>query len=187
MKKEKTGGSGLTARQLASCALMAVVLCLCSWLTVPAPVPFTMQTFAVFSALLLLGGRLGGISVTVYVLLGAAGLPVFSGFTGGVGRLLGPTGGYIAGFLLMAAVYRLLERRSGGSRFRAALSLALGLLACYAFGTVWFVIVYAMDGGTISLGAALSMCVVPFVVPDMLKLALAIWLSGAVGKHLKIR
>ena len=92
----------ITVRDMAYIALMAVVIALCSWISVPAAVPFTMQTFAVFCALLLLGGRRGTFAVALYILLGAFGLPVFSGFRGGIGALLGPTGGYIVGFLLCA-------------------------------------------------------------------------------------
>jgi biotin transport system substrate-specific component len=89
-------------------ALGAVLIIICSWLTVPFAVPFTMQTFAVYCALLLLGGRRGLLAVLLYILLGAFGLPVFSGFRGGIGALLGPTGGYILGFLLCALLFRLL-------------------------------------------------------------------------------
>ena len=83
----------LSTRKLAYTALMAVVLCICSWITVPFAVPFTMQTFAVFCSLLLLGGKLGTLSIGVYILLGMVGLPVFSGFRGGIGHIIGPTGG----------------------------------------------------------------------------------------------
>lgn len=181
--KKKTGKK-ISTRQMAACALMAVAMCVCSWISVPTPVPFTMQTFAVFAALLLLGGRLGLISIVVYVLLGAVGLPVFSGFTGGIGRLIGPTGGYILGFFIMGLVYWLLERRCESSRVKKILSLVLGLLLCYAFGTAWFVRVYALGGGAISLGGALMACVVPFIVPDAIKLALAMWVAEMLKKYI---
>lgn len=168
---------------MTACALMAVAMCVCSWISVPTPVPFTMQTFAVFTALLLLGGRLGLISVAVYVLLGAVGLPVFSGFTGGIGRLIGPTGGYILGFFIMALVYWPLERRCEGSRLKKALSLVPGLALCYAFGTIWYVQVYARSGGAIFFGGALMACVVPFIIPDAIKLALAVWVAGTLKKY----
>ena len=86
-------------------ALMAVIITICSWISIPGPVPFTLQTFAVFTALLLLGTRDGLISITVYLLLGAVGVPVFSGFSGGIGHLLGPTGGYLIGFIVMGFVF----------------------------------------------------------------------------------
>ena len=159
-------------RDLVRIPLMSVVIVVCSWISVPAPVPFTLQTFGVFCALLLLGGRRGTLSVLLYILLGAAGLPVFAGFNSGLGALLGPTGGYILGFLLCALLYRLLEGKA-----KDALILALGNLVCYAFGTLWFVIVYSSGEETIGFGAALMMCVVPYILPDALKLALALIVS----------
>ena len=128
--------AGFSIRSMIFVSLMAVVIALCSWLSVPSVVPFTMQTFAVFSALLLLGGKRGFLAVGLYILLGAFGLPVFSGFRGGLGALLGPTGGYILGFLLTALLYWILE-----GRLHSLIPLILGLLLCYLFGTLWFVYV----------------------------------------------
>ena len=89
----------MKTKDMAYIALMAVLISVCSWLSVPAAIPFTMQTYAVFTALLLLGGRRGSIAVAVYIALGAVGLPVFSGFAGGIGKLMGPSGGYISSAL----------------------------------------------------------------------------------------
>ena len=88
------------AYDLVLIALFAALMALCAWVTVPYAVPFTMQTFGVFLALLLLGGKRGTICMAVYLLLGAVGLPVFSGFRGGVGALVGSTGGYLVGFIV---------------------------------------------------------------------------------------
>ena len=169
-------------RDMAYMALMAVVIAVCAWITVPGPVPFTMQTFGVFCALELLRGRRGSGAVAVYILLGAVGLPVFSGFTGGIGQLLGVTGGYIVGFEVLALVYWALTAVFGTGRRARTGALALGLCVCYAFGTVWFVMLYAGRGG-ISVGAALAKCVLPFLLPDAAKLALA----SALVKQLKKR
>lgn len=168
-------------RDMIYVSLMAVVIALCSWLSVPAAVPFTMQTFAVFGALLLLGGRRGLLAVALYILLGAFGLPVFSGFRGGIGALLGPTGGYILGFLLCALLYRLLE-----GKLRDLILLILGLLLCYLFGTLWFVYVYSSGGKEIGFGAALMLCVVPYLLPDAIKLLLAFVLARRVKKAVKL-
>ena len=84
-------------RKLIYTAMMTAIIAACSWISIPAVVPFTLQTFAVFCALGLLGWGWGALSVSVYILLGAFGLPVFSGFVGGVGHLVGPTAGYIWG------------------------------------------------------------------------------------------
>lgn len=103
----------MKTKDMAYIALMAVLISVCSWLSVPAAIPFTMQTYAVFTALLLLGGRRGSIAVAVYIALGAVGLPVFSGFAGGIGKLMGPSGGYIFGFMLTALCYWLFEKLLG--------------------------------------------------------------------------
>ena len=129
----------MKTKDMAYIALMAVLISVCSWLSVPAAIPFTMQTYAVFTALLLLGGRRGSIAVAVYIALGAVGLPVFSGFAGGIGKLMGPSGGYIFGFMLTALCYWLCERVLGKKLWVKTVSLVVGLALCYAFGTVWFV------------------------------------------------
>ena len=123
-------------------ALFAVLIAICSWISVPATVPFTLQTMGVFLAVGILGGRRGTLSVLVYILLGAIGLPVFAGFTGGVGILLGNTGGYIIGFLFSALVMWGIERLAGSSLAVQAVSMLIGLLVCYAFGTLWFLYLY---------------------------------------------
>lgn len=171
---------------MAYIALMAVALSVCSWISIPAAVPFTMQTFAVFCTLGLLGGRRGSMAVLIYMLLGAVGLPVFSGFRGGIGTLLGPTGGYILGFLLMALLYWLFDRKNSLKLRGMALLLLLGLIVCYAFGTVWFIEVYSKSSGPIGLTAALAMCVFPFILPDLIKLALAMLLVRTLKKHLNL-
>ena len=80
-------------------AVFAVIMAICSWISIPAAVPFTLQTFGVFIAVGILGGKRGTLSVLVFILLGAIGVPVFAGFSGGIGVLAGTTGGYIIGFL----------------------------------------------------------------------------------------
>ena len=172
---------GDTIRNMIYISLMAVVITLCSWLSVPTVIPFMMQTFAVFCALLLLGGRRGFFSVLLYILLAACGLPVLSGFRGGIGALLGPTGGYILGFLLSAALYWLLERK-----VRSLILLILGLLVCYLFGTLWFVYVYSSGGKEIGFGAAMALCVLPYIIPDAIKLLLAFVLTRRVKKAVKL-
>lgn len=86
-------------------ALGAVLISICSWISIPTTVPFTMQTFAVFFVLSALGGKRGTVAIIVYILLGAVGIPVFSNFTSGIGILLGNTGGYIVGFVFIGLVY----------------------------------------------------------------------------------
>ena len=160
-------------------ALMAV----CSWISIPAAVPFTMQTFAVFLTVGLLGGKRGTVAVLVYLLLGAVGLPVFSGFSGGLGHILGPTGGYMLGFIATALVMWGAEKIAGSSSKVLVASMIVGLLVCYAFGTAWFIVVYSKSSGAIGVGAALSMCVIPYIIPDALKIALAALLTRRLKRH----
>ncbi len=175
--KNKAGHAGLNTRDAAMIAICAAVMAVCSWISIPAAVPFTMQTFGVFLAVGLLGGKNGTLAVFVYLLLGAAGLPVFSGFAGGIGHLFGATGGYIIGFVFSALLMWLMEWLLGKSMKVLVLSMISGLLVCYAFGTAWFMIVYARDSGSIGLITALSWCVFPYIIPDALKIMLAAWLT----------
>lgn len=175
----------LRTTDLAYIALFSVLIAVCARISIPAPVPFTLQTFGIFAALTILGGRRGFYAVAVYLLLGLAGLPVFAGFQGGAGTLLGVTGGYILGFGASALVYWLVTTRLGTALPVSILACVLGLVVCYAFGTAWFLVAYARASGPIGVTAALGMCVLPFVVPDLIKLALAALLSRRVGKFLR--
>lgn len=172
----------MTTKRMTRIALCAALLAPCAWLSVPTQPPFTMQTFGVFLTLLLLGAKDGTIAIGLYILLGALGVPVFSGFNGGMGALLGPTGGYIVGFLLICLIFGLLCGKGAGLWLKA-LALLLGLAVCYAFGTLWFVKVYGDMKGPISTLSALSMCVFPFIVPDLAKLALALWAGKRLEKY----
>lgn len=183
MDKHSAKKSGLSTRDLTYIALFAVLMAVCAWISIPTVVPFTMQTFAVFAAVGLLGGRRGAYAVAVYLLLGAVGLPVFSGFMGGIGMLLNTTGGYLLGFLALALVYWAVTARLGAKPVWMALGMALGLLVCYAFGTAWFMVVYARSSAAVGVGTALGWCVVPFVVPDICKLALALGVTRALRHH----
>ena len=185
MQQTFTARSKWRTVDLAYTALLTVLIMVCAWITVPLTVPFTLQTFGVFAALGTLGGRRGTYAVAAYLLLGLAGLPVFSGFQGGPGVLLGTTGGYILGFLASALLYWAVTARLGHRPVVMAAAMVLGLMVCYAFGTAWFLTAYARTAGPTGLWAALGMCVFPFVVPDLLKIALAMLLSHRLARHLK--
>ena len=177
---------------MAYTALGAAVLAICAWISVPTTVPFTLQTFGVFCLLSLLGGRRGTLAILVYILLGLIGVPVFSGFRGGAGVLFGTTGGYILGFLLSGLLYRALEgtfrnrENKNAATVFELLTMAAGLLLCYAFGTLWFMAVYSKNTGAIGLGAALSWCVLPFILPDAIKLALGFLLGARLRSVLRL-
>lgn len=149
--------------------LCSALIAICSWISIPATVPFTMQTFAVALTGMLLGGKRGVAAVVVYILLGTAGLPVFSGFRSGIGVLLGTTGGYIVGWIF----YVLLSGIAGmycNKPVKAILINCAGLFACYAFGTLWYAAAYSSDK---TIPAILFTCVTPFILPDIIKIVLA--------------
>ena len=172
---------------MAYMALFAVLMAVCSWISLPlGPVPFTLQTFAVFLAVGVLGGRRGTITILVYILMGAVGLPVFSNFSGGIGQLMGVTGGYILGFLGSALVMWAMEALLGKKTWVRAVSMVLGLVVCYAFGTFWFMQVYARTSGPVGVMAALGWCVFPYILPDLGKIALALLLGNRLSPVLKL-
>ena len=174
-----------SARDLARVAMGVALIAVCSWLSVPMTVPFTLQTFAVCLLAALFGLRLGLWTVVCYLLLGAAGAPVFAGFSGGIAALLGPTGGYLVGFLFTALAVGLAVERLGRKLTVLIAAMALGILLCYTFGTAWFVLVYTRSSGPITVGAALGMCVFPYLLPDAVKIALSAILTKRLAPILR--
>lgn len=168
---------------MAEVALMSAVLCVISPVAIPlpiSPVPLSLATFAVYLAGAILGVKRGLACVLVYLLLGAAGLPVFSGFSGGIGVLLGPTGGYLAGYLLCVAIV-------GGMTAHAKIAwniiaMTIGTCACYVLGTAWFLIIMK---GTYTVAQALLICVVPYLIFDMIKILAAAMLVVPINKILR--
>lgn len=179
----RSSGRGKTY-DMAYIAVFAVLMAICSWISIPTVVPFTLQTFAVFLAVCVLGGKRGTLSVIVFVLLGTVGVPVFAGFSGGPHVIMGNTGGYIIGFIFTGLVMWLMERILGRKMWMQAVSMLLGLSVCYVFGTIWFMIVYMRTTGPVGLSAVLGWCVIPFIIPDLVKAALALFLGNTLRKPL---
>lgn len=175
----------MNIKKTALISLTATIICICSWITVPFSVPFTMQTFAVFLALELLGGAEGTAAIGVYILLGAIGVPVFSGFGGGIGHLIGPTGGYIIGFLFSGLTYITAQRLQVKNILLKILIRALAMMLCYLVGTLQFVYVMGINGNPLGFGSALLVCVLPFILPDAIKITLAAYIAKAVKKKIK--
>ena len=176
MKKPK-----LTVKDMAYCAIGAALLSVSAWISIPMPqVSFTMQSFAVFFILGLLGGRRGTISIGIYLFLGFVGLPVFSGFRGGVGVILGVTGGYIWGFLLAGLLYWAVTSLLGKCLHTRLIAMILGMAVCYGCGTAWYLHAY---GG--SIGPVLATCVVPYLLPDGVKIGLALSLSQRLNRFIQ--
>lgn len=159
------------------CSLFAALISVCAWLSVPLPpVCVTMQTFGVFLTLGVLGGSSGTASILLYLLLGIVGLPVFSGFRGGAAALLDVTGGFLWGFPAASLTYWLLERLG------KLPAMVMGMLVCYACGCWWFT-VYTGNAGW---GAAVMTCVVPYLIPDAIKIGLAYTMSQRVRRSVKL-
>lgn len=155
--------------------LMAAVTCILAPMTIPiGPVPISLTNLVVYLSLYLLGWKLATTSILVYLMIGASGLPVFSGFTGGIGKLVGPTGGYLMGFVVIAVVSGMIVDRCS-SRVVHFLGLVGGTALCYVMGTAWFC--YVTDS---TVGSALGLCVFPFIPLDLVKIALAIALGPVI-------
>lgn len=176
----------LTTYQLSVTALMAAVMCVLGPVSVPiGPVPLSLTNLVIFFAVYLLGAKLGALSVLVYLVLGAVGLPVFSGYAGGLAKLAGPTGGYLVGFVPMAFVIGLFVEQADRLEARAlrpVLEVAgflLGEAVLYVIGTAWFVVL--MD---CTVSYALGICVVPFLPGDAAKIVLAVVFGALLRRRL---
>lgn len=172
--------------ELTYCAAFVSLIAICSWISIPTAIPFTLQTFAVFLTLFMLGGLLGTYAVAVYLLLGAVGVPVFAGFSGGLGVLLGTTGGYLLGFLAISILYFILIRNPMEKPIFDLVVLIIGQLVCYGLGTLQFVVIYGQNTGEIGAMTALGWCVFPYIIPDAIKLILAYTLAKRLRAHVRL-
>jgi biotin transport system substrate-specific component len=180
----------MNARDLSYVAVSTALIAVSAWLAVPfGEVPITMQTAVICLIAGLLGAKRAAFAVTAYIFLGAVGVPVFAGFTGGVARLIAPMGGYIVGFLPLAIAVGLVADRTKKMEKRRgaylAAAMALGTLLCYALGTAWFVVVAAQNGGGVGVWAALILCVFPYLPFDIAKIALAVFLTLKLNRFIK--
>ena len=165
---------------MATAALMTAVTCVLAPMSIPiGPVPISLTNLAIYLSLYLLGWKWGTVSYLVYLLVGAAGVPVFSGFTGGLGILLGNTGGYLVGFLPMALIAGWVIDHSR-RRWIHLIGMAAGTAVCYAFGTAWFCFV-----GNVTPLAALSACVFPFIPVDLIKMGIALTVGPMIRSRLE--
>lgn len=160
-------------------ALMAAVLCVLGPLVIPiGPVPISIVPLVILLSVYLLGTKKGTIAVLLYLLIGAVGVPVFSGFAGGFGKIAGPTGGYMLGYIFMALIAGWFIHRFYDNLVIQFLGMLLGLAVLYAFGTAWLSISAGM-----SFQAALAAGVIPFVAFDVVKIIIAIALGRTIRKR----
>ena len=165
-------------------AIMSALLAVCSFIAIPVgTLPVTLQTFAVFVCVGILGRKRGTTSVLIYILLGIVGIPVFSGFQGGLSVLMGATGGYIVGFLPAVFIAGLIIEKTGIKIPFMIVSFVLGMIICYICGILWYVFIYS--GGKSDFVSAFTLCVLPYIFPDAVKIVLAAVVSKSVGERLK--
>jgi biotin transport system substrate-specific component len=171
----------ITTKELTLIGLMAGVTCILGPLSIPLPfsaVPISFTNLAIYFTIFLLGWKKGTISYLIYLLLGLVGLPVFSGFSGGPGKLFGPTGGYLIGFIFMAIISGIFIEKFRGKRYMYAIGMALGLMVTYLLGTAWLA-----AQAELAFYQALLLGVIPFIPGDILKIAAAMILGPILRKH----
>ena len=164
-------------------AMFAAIIAVASWISIPlpfTPVPINLATLAVTLTGTLLGYKYGSASVLVYLLLGAVGVPVFAGFTGGLGHIAGPTGGYLVGYITSAFICGAVIEAIGKGRDEIRwwvylLAAFLGTLSCYILGTIWFIVLTHN-----TLAASMTMCVIPFLPGEIFKLAASVIIVMAI-------
>lgn len=170
----------LSIQQLAVIGVMTAVICILAPLSIPiGVVPISFTNLAVYIALYVLGVKKGTISYLVYLCIGLVGVPVFSGFTSGPGKLFGPTGGYLIGFILMAVIAGIFIDKFTDKMYLCFLGMVLGTAVCYLLGTLWL----AYQGG-MSFQAALAAGVLPFIPGDLAKIVIAMLIGPQIRKQL---
>ena len=178
----------LSTRELVLCALCTAVICILSPISVPlaGEVPISLATFAIMLSGILIGGKLASLSVITYVLLGSVGVPVFAGWTGGIGITLGMTGGYIIGYIPMAFItgflyFRYGRNKSGLSKYAVMfVSMFLSTAVLYTLGTAWFIVYTKM-----TLAASMAACVIPFLPGDLIKIVAIMLVAPPIEVALK--
>ena len=172
----------LTVRTMSLIGLMTALTCVLGPLSIPlpfSPVPISFTNLAVYLAVYVLGMKAGAVSYLVYLLLGMAGLPVFSGFTGGFGKLAGPTGGYLIGFIFMAVIAGFFIDCFPGKKLFHAVGMVLGTGVCYLFGTSWL----AHQLG-VSFAAGLASGVIPYLPGDAAKILFALVIGSRLRREI---
>jgi biotin transport system substrate-specific component len=172
----------ITTKELTLIGLMTAITCILGPLSIPLPitaVPISFTNLAIYFTVFLLGWKKGTISYLIYLLIGFVGVPVFSGFSAGPGKLLGPTGGYLIGFIFLAVISGFVIEKFKGKIFMYALGMVLGLLVTYILGTAW--LAAQLD---LTLYQGLLAGVIPFIPGDILKIAAALILGPILRKNI---
>lgn len=171
-----------STQKLITAAVFTCIIILCSWMSIPAPIPFTLQALGIYICCGVLGGKVAILSTAMYIALGALGLPVLSGFQGGIGALFGITGGFIWGFLLIPLSVFAVEK-TFLRKHSLILGGVVGTTLCNLAGMFWYSFVYMK--GAVGLAAAFTICVLPYIIPDAIKLMAAYLISMRIKKAIK--
>ncbi len=166
-------------------SMCVAVICLFSWIYIPLTVNITLQTLSIFVISAVFKPKISILSVLVYILLGICGVPVFSGFGVGLGTLFGPTGGYIFSFIAFPPIIYFFVRGNKKSPVLKCLGMTVSLVFSYTAGTLWYYIAFGLrsDMGYLQL---LGVCVLPFIIPDLLKIIIAVTVSQRLGRIYEI-
>ena len=154
-------------KDLTRIALLVAIMIICSYLTVPFAIPFTLQVLGVFLAVLVLGKNKGSFAILIYLLLGICGVPVFSGMKGGLTAFLTPAGGYLISFLISGYITGFIFGKTG----KAFFSCFSGLVICYICAYLWCFMFYPVDGIFLTM-------IAPFIIPDIIKISIAVYISN---------
>ena len=174
--------SGFKVKTIVLIGLMTAVTCVLGPLSVPlpfSPVPISLTNLAIYFTVYVIGTKRGTMSYLIYLLIGFVGVPVFSAFTSGPGKLLGATGGYLIGFIFMAGVFGIFIEKWPSKLYLHFIGMVLGTIVCYLFGTVWL----AYQAG-MSIQAAALAGVIPFIPGDIVKILLAVMVGPQIRKRL---
>jgi len=170
-------------KNITKIGFMAAVMCVLGPVVIVlpfSPVPFSLATFGLYLCVYILGMKWATVSCLIYLLIGLVGVPVFSAFSGGPGKLLGPTGGYLIGYLFITLITGFFLGH-WKSRALHGIGLVLGTMGCYGFGTVWLAYQSSMTWKD-----AFLVGVVPFILFDVIKIGIAMLLGEIISKRLKI-
>ena len=175
----------MKAKDLGYIAVSAAILTVSAWIAVPiGSIPITLQTAALFLIAGVLGWKRATLATLAYLLLGMIGVPVFAGFMGGISVIFSPTGGYLLGFFAISLIVGVIAEKNGEKFFiRLIVAMYLGLLLCYTIGTAWFMLFIGENMGFI---AAITLCVLPYLPFDVVKMILSVFLIVRVKKILKM-
>lgn len=180
LKNEQKRSNRISTSTMTMVALMAAVLCVLAPFSIPiGPIPISLATFGLYLTVMILGGKKATIVCLMYLLIGFVGLPVFSGFSGGPMKLLGPTGGYFLGYLLLTMIAGWFVDKFPKKRVMCLLGFVLGTVACYVVGTAWLAFQMKMN-----FVSGLMVGVVPFLPGDVIKMVMAMWIGTLVRRQM---